>query len=326
MRLLVLGNGFDLALGYPTSYDDFANAELISPVQELDFTCNFWPFKEPDNGPYRDHSLHSHMYNYAIKHTDRDGRIRWVDIEMQLYSYARTKIGSTIDPGLVQEDKESFQKLRRYLNRWISRAFNGEWKNDRECTTIRDFIKAITDNNGCSIIWSFNYTNTREELSTFGEYNNPMYPRIYNIHGTCTNSSNPNIIVGIHEDLQIPHEYQFLFKSNYTTNHISFLQDLTTANEVIIYGHSIGITDSDYFSPYFGFIKNIRIPDKSKRFTIITKGVNAVEQILSNIREHIKISTLKSQIDFSIIDISKVCEPGIDLDLYTNLLKRLRNG
>ena len=56
MRLLVLGNGFDLALGYPTSYVDFANAELISPVQELDYTCNFWPFKEPDKGLYRDQS------------------------------------------------------------------------------------------------------------------------------------------------------------------------------------------------------------------------------------------------------------------------------
>ena len=325
MRLLVLGNGFDLALGYPTSYVDFANAELISPVQELDYTCNFWPFKELDKGLYRDHSLHSHMYNYALNNTDRDGRIRWVDIEIQLYLYAKTKIGTTIDPSLVQEDKNSLQKLRRYLNHWISRAFNGEWKKNRECPTIRDFIKAITSNNGCSIIWSFNYTNTREELSAFGEYNNPTYPKIYNIHGTCSNSSNPNIIVGIQEDIQIPQEYQFLFKSNYT-HHNSFLQDLTTADEVIIYGHSIGKTDSDYFSPYFEFIKNIRIPDKSKRLTIITKGETSVEQILSNIREHIRISKLKSQVDFSIIDISKACEPGNDFDLYTNLLNRLRNG
>ena len=73
-KLLILGNGFDLAFGFWTSYANFVNVRAGKDY-------SFWPFNEPPTGKYLTESLHHHFYNFVRQHEDELGRIRWIDIE-----------------------------------------------------------------------------------------------------------------------------------------------------------------------------------------------------------------------------------------------------
>ena len=50
--VFVVGNGFDLALGYDSGYTHFVNtvADAIANY--------FWPFKQPDGSEFRSESFH----------------------------------------------------------------------------------------------------------------------------------------------------------------------------------------------------------------------------------------------------------------------------
>ena len=56
-NILILGNGFDLACGYLTSYMSFAEKGVIREVVELNGT-EFWPFNDVLEEDGCEHSLY----------------------------------------------------------------------------------------------------------------------------------------------------------------------------------------------------------------------------------------------------------------------------
>lgn len=52
-KLLILGNGFDLAFGFWTSYENLVNVRAGGDG-------GFWPFRNPPEGRFKNESLHNH--------------------------------------------------------------------------------------------------------------------------------------------------------------------------------------------------------------------------------------------------------------------------
>ena len=90
-------------------------------------------------------------------------------------------------------------------------------------------------------------------------------------------------VLGIEDSVNVPDGYEFLKKSNQIEENkrrrvISLIFE---ADELVIFGHSLGNSDADYFRPLFKdmFSEN---PSHERIITFITKGNN------SGIREQIR--------------------------------------
>ena len=97
-KLFVIGNGFDLDLGFSTRYSDFANYSQL------------WPFESETEG----------LAGYLNKKKDTE---KWLDIEQCLFEYARIKPRvrslNSDDRMPVEQDHKNFCKLTQNLNYYI---------------------------------------------------------------------------------------------------------------------------------------------------------------------------------------------------------------
>lgn len=323
--VLVIGNGFDLALGYHTSYSHFANTWAPNNPN-----C-FWPFKEPDVSTFGSETLHQHFYNYFNSKKDKDGWVRWLDIETELYNYAKTKIGIPLTKEFVENDKNAFEKLVCLLHIYLLR--HKEHKSNRPLTTGEDkcvieLLKALNKDKGFKKAYTFNYTDLEEYLMKYGEFEENNIPDIIYVHGRLLPSApyEPQIVLGINNDTSLPDEYSFLQKIN---NHYAdggdLAKDLLEADEVIFYGLSMGIVDFEYFQTFFCNVVNSPFSLPKKHITIFTKGANSVSSINRNIEEMgIRLRELKEHADFNIIDTqeAELTDNGHNL-LFQKLIKRI---
>ncbi len=149
---MILGNGFDLAFGFWTSYANFVNVRAGKDY-------SFWPFNEPPSGKYLTESLHHHFYNFVQAHKDELGRIRWIDIEGELWNYVNSKKGIQINTELVQEDERSYNSLVYQLQTYLSAVYPHRRNHDIDITIPTEILKAIRGNGDFNLIYTFNYTN-----------------------------------------------------------------------------------------------------------------------------------------------------------------------
>ena len=123
---------------------------------------------------------------------------------------------------------------------------------------------------GCGLdIFSFNYT----DLLPFIPDHQIMSDWMHYIHGDCDNG---DIIIGTRDDVDISEEYDFLYKSfapSFKAHAI--VPALRDAKEIIIFGHSLGENDQQYFKDFFA--RQTSYGDtQSKNITIFTKDDNSV--------------------------------------------------
>lgn len=312
-KVLVIGNGFDIALGFRSKYSDFINASDGTP------NC-FWPFREPPTGRFSDCSLHRHFYDYFKANLNDDGQILWMDIEGELLNYVRSKNGSSIDEELAQEDKGSFNKLKRTLQQYMSRVLSIEHKSPDE--NIIRLLKAIKTNGKFDKVYSFNYTDLRYELMKYGEFAPNELPSIVNIHRTP--SDNPfNIVLGINEDPSLPKCYRFLFKTSQTEPN-DLIQGMANADEIIFYGISFGEIDFPYFKSLFSHVANQSILASKKYITIFTFGLSGVQAIHDSFYAMgLSLQEIKEKSYFNIINMKNLWLPGYDEDAFEGVINRL---
>ena len=96
------------------------------------------------------------------------------------------------------------------------------------------------------------------------------------MHGNCEDGK---IIIGTRDDLKMAKEYDFLLKAmddSFTPPDI--VTPLKEADEVIIFGHSLGENDRQYFAPFFlrqaDYDNQVR-----KDITIFTRDDNSKVEI-----------------------------------------------
>lgn len=283
-NLLILGNGFDLAFGYRTSYSDFATVGFSRYCTEL-LGTDFWPFNGSPSKIFTEETLFSHFKNYKDTKISADGSVGWIDLESELLNYAKSKSRSPKSVELIAYDKACFEWLRNNLWYFIRRMVPHERKRDFQIhPSVLRLFEAIRTNGRFNKVITFNYSDPTYTLNQFCSYENDKMPDVTYIHGNVggASPSDSNIIIGINEDHDIAREYRFLYKSTQVQPH-SFTKNLQESDTIIIYGLAMGIIDREYFEPYFTDLIKSEFKHQNKRLVFVTKNIESRQSIIDNI-------------------------------------------
>lgn len=214
--IIIIGNGFDLNLGLPTSYQDF----LKSP--------QFQQLLKTDN----------HLYTYL---KDKYHLQNWVDIENELQKYSCDYTAANREVFRL-EYKELCKGLCSYLNSIDLQRIN---KDSFAYKTLCSFI-----NDERVTIINFNYTDTVNHIIKVA--NLPIENKdieIYNIHGSALSY---DIVFGVEDRAQINNDDVFLLKATQQAfKPIDLAKKLEVAKNIVFLGHSLGSTDHHYFLKFF---------------------------------------------------------------------------
>lgn len=281
-NVFIVGNGFDLALGLPTKYSDFAISK-------------YWPVSK--NEAERRRIIGERRYTSLEAYLDdRRNLETWFDLERELYNYAREK---GIGDGTNNENKddikrnvEYFELLQTKLCEYIRSVQNNFVQLHYD--VAREVLSAVVNNGYFNSMYSFNYT----ELPPIPNHNNI---ECFHIHGSVKDNS---AILGVDEK-NLREGYDKLIKtsSRYYKSH-DLYNALPSANEVVIFGVSFGDIDYSYFDRFFkGLVNGESIKEKDKQYiTIFTKDDNSRMAILRQLRKmEINMQRLYAQSIFQII-------------------------
>lgn len=250
-KVLIIGNGFDLNLGWRTSYKDFVNSNY-SPIHPIGGgSC---PMEE-----------------YLARKLEVE---RWYDLECILREYAADGHDShrKADP----KDEPFFNELRDALTEYIKQEAQKEINVDSLAVHV---LKAIVANGYFSSIYTFNYTDLYRIAETVGIHSQFDFKFV---HGTVYRNS---IILGVDGQSDLREGYAYLRKGNsehYRSNHIRY--DLQECDEVVFFGHSLGEMDYPYFRDFFYTQSHCANRKDGKRITIFTKDNHSRLQILEQLR------------------------------------------
>lgn len=268
-HLLIIGNGFDLNLGLPTSYRNFVESDIFKKMYEKHLQGK----EEKDN---IQPSLLDYLYGKKFCE-------RWYDIEQALLEYvSRKPDGSFVNN--VEEDKKDYELVCNALVEYFANILKSLEFNviDKMCELpAGQLLKALYSSR--NIVYTFNYTPIDKVLETISAIKVHGEIEIDTIAKGEINKS--HIILGIEtNDLgTIAPGYTFLLKSNNAAFRSSQIAlDLLQAKNVIIFGHSLNQMDFGYFEGYFKLLASNT--DKDRKLTIITKDEQSRVSILDNIR------------------------------------------
>lgn len=301
-HVIILGNGFDRYIGRPTSYADFYNSDsnycpknypapLIKYLNET-FKDNIedvrWYDLENELLKYcsinykldpindREKTIIKQLLRMGpLKYSSINGELkRLLQKEIIIEENSKCKFPYEKFPfDLAERDKYAFYLIvygfRKYLNSIINEENILINKNKYEKGVSKYLpLKRNLD----QIVYSFNFT-----PSIF-----PKEVKYNYVHGSCKDD---NIIIGTKE-FDVKEEYRFLQKSfdpKYEPASVSYA--LLDANEVSIFGHSLGSNDRQYFEAFF---KRQCNPEKAKRkmkITIYTKDQNSINELKRSLQE-----------------------------------------
>ena len=297
--VLILGNGFDLNLGMETSYKNFWESDycpkdypapLINHLNQKwkdDLDSVKWYDLEnellnyydsiPDPNKGIDHITEDEKklidkfspYGYKCGHFDMQREILNSLINKQILTYAPPPLDimqeSPFKADCLQSPIWRDYKALSLIKKGLCDYLNS-LRLYRANATIAFQVLSCLDQEaeiGHSVnIYTFNYTPVRlndKELE---------HAKVHYMHG---NSKNGKIILGTRDSLDFAKTYDFLQKSfdpNY--NPPSLVAELQDADEIIIFGHSLGINDQQYFKAFFMQQINYISP-KHKNITIFTR-------------------------------------------------------
>lgn len=299
--LVILGNGFDIALGMKTSYKHF-------------YESDFWPFRNRINND----GVRIRPITGLDTYLDSNMQEHWYNLENLLVEYAM-KIDS-FNHDQCEHDKKCFAILKSALVKFVDDA-QREIQHIYANNKAGRFLEAIYKYRN-PIIYSFNYTNLIVLADFLCEIKDIVYTAV---HGTIEGK---NIIVGIEDNLDILPEYDFLKKVSeptYRSNNLVF--DLLKAKEVVFFGHSLGKNDYHFFRRFFQIHSDENIVDSTKKckITFFTADAQSRMAILANLRamNKGKNNQLFAQNDLNFIRTGEKNETRDVNEAFENWIKEL---
>lgn len=222
--LLIVGNGFDLSMGFKTSYGDFMKSSYF-PYEETSSLCSYL-------------------------HKQYEENMGWIDIENELSEYSRMlttkklnakKFNTILDIDSLREEYDELKSsLKLYLQEETKRAFDPSPDNPAK--------RVIDQLPGDSKIISFNYTSIIERL-TWDKFKDSK-GNLLHIHGSL--APYDDIVFGVEDSAKLSKEHVFLYKAHSRHLKVQEFSDwLNTAERIIFYGYSLGDTDRQYFESFF---------------------------------------------------------------------------
>lgn len=293
-KILILGNGFDLDVGLPTSYNHFINSDEFKKLIRN-----------------RNNYLLNYIYNnYSMSN--------WVDLENELRKFALSNRDT--EPRQRIEIKHQYDNLCDALICYLKKAADHPVNEKSLGCKLMEVVAQHIEN---FEIFSFNYTDLNMILNKLGIVTSSNKELFYtHVHGSLNNS---NIVVGFQDNTDCSDDFSYMIKtfhSNYQSHNIR--KSLLAAQEIIFFGHSLGDTDYHYFSQLFEAISNFDVKDQTRcpiRLTIITYDEDSKNAIL---RQLWKMNNAQTNILYDQNELTIYCTNTYSSNVeFYFLLKRI---
>lgn len=251
-RTFIIGNGFDLDLGLQTSYKNFVSSDL-------------WPIVDSDINK-----------SSLVNKLQKDSKENWFDLEDSLCEYGRLGTSSVIKLGTLQYDQIVYYKIKDALSKFI---MNHEMLEPYKDSMAAEVLRRIASYGVFDNILSFNYT----DLNKIGTKIGANKVKYRHVHGSILGN---DIILGTGSNFELKKDYDFLYKTSdtkYKSANVRYaLQDV---DEVVFYGHSLGLQDYDYFKDFFDSCSEVGMTQEdSVTITFFTKDVESEVQLKRQLR------------------------------------------
>lgn len=305
--VLILGNGFDLDLGLKTSYKDFWESKFCPkdyPAPLIHHLNQRWSDKLDAVKWY---DLENELLNYYKGlHNLKDGEDILTEEEKvflkdftpygfacRLYDDKIDLLQSLVDKGVLLYSARPIPSMDEHLKEDALKP--PIWRDRKALDLIKEGLykylksieKPIPENLSIAFqlllaiskcveagntisIYTFNYT--RVQMRGHDLRDVP----VHYMHGSCEEGK---IIVGTRDGTPIEPEYDFLQKvMDDSFNPPDIVSALNQTDEVIIFGHSLGENDRQYFEQFFSQQANIDNIAKKDIF-IFTRDDNSKVEI-----------------------------------------------
>ena len=222
-----------------------------------------------------------------------------LDLDMGWGTYMTIPYLDDLRQSPVWRDRKAFQLIKDGLCKYITKVSN-HVPDTEGCSFNVLFAIARAKELGDYVnIYTFNYTKLHHP------YGSNLTNITHHVHGTCEDGK---IIIGTQDSKEFNRDYDFLQKSfdpNFTSP--ALVYDLLNANEIVFFGHSIGVNDRQYFKSFFKQQTSTDAP-KRKRITIFTRDEKSeveIKRSLQEMTDH-NLSTLYGMNDLEIIKTAEV--------------------
>lgn len=291
-RLIIIGNGFDLAHGLKTSYEDFFTYYILDCLKKTNSIGNYedrmlkirnipvkeLSIKEANNIKdwirlKRDFDINVEGKSDFINSVIADfERLNWVDIESRYFFYLKRSTDSTLGDVYINRLNRSFEELKMRFLHYLSEIPVKVNKYD----SAYDEMKNLIFNNlkGELMVLNFNYTSLAEVyLHSAGKNGD----HLINIHGKLGKEESNPIIFGYGDDYHnhykeleeqndnrlLKHQKSMLYpRTNNYEKLLLFLGGILTNGlekrtllqknfEVLVLGHSCGLSDRTLLKTIF---------------------------------------------------------------------------
>ena len=321
-KILILGNGFDLDLGRTTSYKSFYESKFcpkdypapiikhlnerwtdnLESVKWYDLENEILNYYEKIKTAGDNYDLYNAKEKEILVEINRiptyttfsiiQKNIDVVDRLIEdhiLYNkhhfIADKEIPSSnilVHPDAllspVERDNRAIQKIKQGLIEYLGSIQHSNIKESSAAATIIRTFVSDYDNIEEYVVYNFNYMllHSVENSNTVEVFNDMTNF----VHGSIKDG---NIIIGT-KDHRISPDYDFIQKSfdpNFKPPGLG--TDLLEADDITIFGHSLGVNDSQYFKAFF--VQQSLPGAKKKTITIFTKDEKSELQIKRTLQE-----------------------------------------
>lgn len=309
-RVLILGNGFDLEVGRRTIYKDFYDSKYcpkdypaplikylneklgkdLEKVRWLDLENALQEFaKEPAKEDYYTKEEEKVVKYYRTYSDFPQGEPQfWFDMVQNMVKEGklqRSESGSDISFPYhdeyfkytrEQREENALKKIEEGLAKYLNEVGEKAHVQDtRVIDLLRDFLE---DDN--SSVYSFNYTKIGSLITDDVEKVKEYDAKVQYMHGSLQDG---HVIIGAKDGDYGDYDFvQKAFDSQF--NPPRLLKNLLEADEVIIYGHSLGDCDSQYFEPYFKYLVT-HFDNNNRKITIYTYDDASEIQLKKNLNK-----------------------------------------
>lgn len=276
---ILLGNGFDIANNFKTSYNDFVESGEFKNLLD------------------NNNALAKHIY--SIKKI-----YNWVDVETELGNYSFNLENSTPTEKQREVTKiflEEYRALKENLYKYINSMTSGLTNPKMEKLIDSWLTYTLPDNNMKIFIVNFNY-NLWDHIRF---YNNAIRENLItgaplHIHGVTDYlvPDSEKIVLGVDYLSVRGASHNFIVKAfDKQTRDKEYFNNIHSASKYIIFGCSIGSTDLRYFKPLFEKSKN-------KEFDIYGYGTIGLADVQGNIAKMCNFDEFKADNIVNFLDSS----------------------
>lgn len=258
---LIIGNGFDLDLGLPSKYSDFADSPEFHDLA-----------RRMHNMYYEEERKNS----LVLQIQQASNNSNWFDIEEEIHKYVLNH--PYLDENMIRHVRSEFDALKKTLTNYLKRVSEGLNHQAEEKRLAYQLLFVLQKCPKSINEICFNCTNPHLFLKGATYYKNCYFTHV---HG---NLEKDDIVLGcdIQEHEEVNRNLSFMNKYNQLNkaNHVAI--NILEAKEIIFFGHSVNEMDFGYFREFFKAASAAAKP--IRHLTIITYDEESERNIKDNIR------------------------------------------